>query len=78
VGPIGFLIIPHSNKRKNIDSFLFPGFHHIAAIQHKGLPIWDATHGLLYLSNIYILVTTSDGPGLVCLNGFVGHQGRNG
>ncbi|KIJ06008.1 hypothetical protein PAXINDRAFT_92621 [Paxillus involutus ATCC 200175] len=72
------VIIPGPNKPKNIDSFLFPGFHHIAAIQHEGLPIWDAARGLLYLSNIYILVATSDGPGLAYLNGLVGHQGRNG
>ncbi|KAF8834982.1 hypothetical protein BDN67DRAFT_913823, partial [Paxillus ammoniavirescens] len=72
------IIIPSPNKPKNINSFLFPNFHHIVAIQHEGLPIWDAACSLRYLSNIYILVATSDGPGLAYLNGLVGHQGRNG
>ncbi|KAG2052080.1 hypothetical protein BDR06DRAFT_863506, partial [Suillus hirtellus] len=35
------LIIPGPNKLKNINSFLFPGFHHLAAIQCEGLKIWD-------------------------------------
>ncbi|KAF8834821.1 hypothetical protein BDN67DRAFT_870585, partial [Paxillus ammoniavirescens] len=35
------IIIPSPNKSKDINSFLFPDFHHIAAIQHEGLPIWD-------------------------------------
>ncbi|KIJ61041.1 hypothetical protein HYDPIDRAFT_97543, partial [Hydnomerulius pinastri MD-312] len=30
------VVIPRPNKPKNIDLFLFPGFHHIATIQHKG------------------------------------------
>ncbi|KAH7916883.1 hypothetical protein BV22DRAFT_1027281, partial [Leucogyrophana mollusca] len=37
------VIIPGPNKPKNLDSFLFPGFHHLAAIQKEGLPIWDAS-----------------------------------
>ncbi|KIK95084.1 hypothetical protein PAXRUDRAFT_141559, partial [Paxillus rubicundulus Ve08.2h10] len=35
------IIIPGLNKPKNIDSLLFPGFHHVTALQHEGLPIWD-------------------------------------
>ncbi|KIJ09474.1 hypothetical protein PAXINDRAFT_87391 [Paxillus involutus ATCC 200175] len=35
------VIIPGPNKPKNIDFFLFPSFHHIAALQHEGPPVWD-------------------------------------
>ncbi|KIK76546.1 hypothetical protein PAXRUDRAFT_18124 [Paxillus rubicundulus Ve08.2h10] len=74
------VIIPGPNKPKNIDSFLFLGFQPIAAIQREGLPIWDVARGLMYLGNIYIIIATSDGPGLayLYLNGLVGHHGRNG
>ncbi|KAF8548237.1 hypothetical protein OG21DRAFT_1423449, partial [Imleria badia] len=72
------IIISGPNKLKNIDSFLFFGFHHIAAIQHEGLLIWDAAREKLYTSNIFLTVATSNGPGLAYLNGFVGHHGQNG
>ncbi|KIN96966.1 hypothetical protein M404DRAFT_161850, partial [Pisolithus tinctorius Marx 270] len=39
--PGGFILGP--NKPKNIDSFLFVGLHHLAALQRKGLCIWDAS-----------------------------------
>ncbi|KIK24141.1 hypothetical protein PISMIDRAFT_82983, partial [Pisolithus microcarpus 441] len=31
-----------------------------------------------YLSNLYLLFTTADGPGLVYWSGMVGHSGKNG
>ncbi|KAH7917471.1 hypothetical protein BV22DRAFT_989347, partial [Leucogyrophana mollusca] len=37
--PGGF--IPGPNKPKNVDSFLFPGLHHLAALQREGLRVWD-------------------------------------
>ncbi|KIK26896.1 hypothetical protein PISMIDRAFT_94090, partial [Pisolithus microcarpus 441] len=40
VCPGGF--IPGPNKPKNVDSFLFPGLHHLAALQNEGLSIWNA------------------------------------
>lgn len=72
------VVIPGPNKPKNIDSFLFPGFHHVAALQHEGLPIWDALQDTRYISNLFIALGTADGPGLAYLNGLVGHHGRNG
>ena len=39
-------IIPGPNKPKNLDSFLFPGLYHIAALQKEGLSIFDASQGL--------------------------------
>ncbi|KAG1727849.1 hypothetical protein EDD22DRAFT_789241, partial [Suillus occidentalis] len=35
-------VIPGPNKPKYIQSFLYPGFHHLAAIQWEGPSIWDA------------------------------------
>ena len=74
--PSGF--IPGPNKPKNIDSFLFPGFHHLAAIQQEGLSMWDPLTDGRYISNVYLLFTTADGPGLVYWDGMVGHSGKNG
>ena len=61
--PSGFISGP--NKPKHVDSFLFPGLHHLAALQHEGLPIWDLLTNSCYLSNVYLLFTTADGPGLI-------------
>ncbi|OSD03934.1 hypothetical protein PYCCODRAFT_1444119 [Trametes coccinea BRFM310] len=35
-------VIPGPEKPKNIESFIFPGLYHIAALQREGLKIWDA------------------------------------
>ncbi|KIJ18233.1 hypothetical protein PAXINDRAFT_22636, partial [Paxillus involutus ATCC 200175] len=32
-------VIPGPKKPCNLDSFLFPGFHHLAALQNEGLKI---------------------------------------
>ncbi|KAG1747849.1 uncharacterized protein EDB91DRAFT_1235805 [Suillus paluster] len=64
-------IIPGPNKPKNVDSFLFPGFHHPATIQKEGLH--QSYHSYLFLA-----LGTADGPGLVYLNGLVGHHGKHG
>jgi len=70
--------IPGPNKPKNIDSFLFVGLHHIAALQREGLHIWDASEDCTFKSGLYLLFKTADGPGLVCWDGMVGHSGRKG
>ncbi|KAG2059895.1 hypothetical protein BDR06DRAFT_873084, partial [Suillus hirtellus] len=36
-------IIPDPKRPKNFDLFIFPGLHHLCAIQTEGLPIWDGT-----------------------------------
>ncbi|KZT32395.1 hypothetical protein SISSUDRAFT_994105, partial [Sistotremastrum suecicum HHB10207 ss-3] len=41
--PGGF--IPGPKKPKNIDSFLFPSLHHLAALQKEGLKVWNALDG---------------------------------
>ena len=70
--------IPGPHKPKNVDSFLFPGIHHLAALQAEGLPIWNAQTDSQYISDLYLIFTTADGPGLVYWNGMVGHSGKNG
>ena len=74
--PGGF--IPGPKKPKNVDSFLFPGMHHLTGIQLKGLAMWDPITDSRYLSYVYLLFTTVDGPGLVYWDGMVGHSGKNG
>ncbi|EGO02441.1 hypothetical protein SERLA73DRAFT_47761 [Serpula lacrymans var. lacrymans S7.3] len=73
--PGGF--IPGPIKPKILDSFIFLGFYHIAAVQSKGLPIWDALRDVYYISNLFIAIAISNGPGLVYCNGFVGYHGKN-
>ena len=71
-------IIPGPNKPKIIESFLFPGLHHLSAIQKEGLPIWDASRDVLYISHPFLALVTADGPAMAYINGLVGHQGKNG
>lgn len=74
--PGGF--IPGPNKPKNIDSFLFPGLFHLAALQREGLRIWDAFADRLFLSHPFLALNTADGPAMAYLNGLVGHHGKYG
>ena len=71
--PGGF--IPGPNKPKNIDSFLFPGLQHVSALQKEGLSIWDASVKQRFSSRPFVVMATADGPGMVYLNGLVGHTG---
>ncbi|EKM49948.1 uncharacterized protein PHACADRAFT_200802 [Phanerochaete carnosa HHB-10118-sp] len=71
-------VIPGSNKPKNVDSFLFPGFQHIVALMREGLKIWDATTNHLFLSTLFIAYLAADGPGMQFINGLVGHSRRFG
>ncbi|OBZ71428.1 hypothetical protein A0H81_08373 [Grifola frondosa] len=71
-------IIPGPNKPKNVDSFLFPGIHHLSALQTEGLSIWDAHLGRKFTSYPFLALVTADGPGMTYLNGLVGHSGAYG
>jgi hypothetical protein len=71
-------IIPGPNKPKIIDSYLFPGLHHLSALQKEGLPIWNAFHRVPIISRLFFAVAMADGPGMTYLNGLVGHNGKNG
>jgi hypothetical protein len=70
--------IPGPNKPKNVDSFLYPSLHHLAALQKEGLKIWDAQEDRVFTSYPYLALATADGPGMTYLNGLVGHQGAFG
>ena len=74
--PGGF--IPGPNKPKIVDSFLFVGLHHLAALQREGLRIWDALRDVTFISRPFLALATADGPGMTYLNGLVGHHGKNG
>ena len=72
-------IIP--GKPKIVESFFYPGFQHIEAINQLpagGLPIWDARRDTTYVSQLFIVLVTVDGLGMVYLNGLVGHSGKIG
>ncbi|KAG2073940.1 hypothetical protein BDR04DRAFT_1127042 [Suillus decipiens] len=68
----------HPKKPKNLDSFIFPGLHHLCAIQAEGLPIWDGTLNRLFISNPFLFIATADGPGMAFLTGLVSHHGKMG
>lgn len=68
-------IVPGPNKPKRMDSFLFPTFHHIAALQKEGLTVWNSLKNELVMSNIFFYLTTADSPGSVYLTCLVGHSG---
>lgn len=71
-------IIPGPHKPKDIDSFLFPGFQHLAALMKEGLMLWDASTGRVFRSKVFLAFATADGPGMQFINGLVGHSGRRG
>jgi hypothetical protein len=71
-------VIPGPNKPKFLESYLFPGLHHLSAIQREGLVIWDASRDTLFTSHPFLALATADGPAMASINGLVGHQGRNG
>ncbi|KAI0372483.1 hypothetical protein BV20DRAFT_939965 [Pilatotrama ljubarskyi] len=70
-------VIPGPKKPKNVDSFLFPGLHHVSALR-DGLSVWHAARRCIFCSRIYVLLATADGPGMSYLSGLVGHQGCHG
>lgn len=71
-------VIPGPSKPKNVDSFLFPGLQHLAALMKEGLMIWDASTEELFKSYPFLAFLTADGPGMQYINGLVGHSGRYG
>ncbi|KAG6835383.1 hypothetical protein H0H93_001990 [Arthromyces matolae] len=72
-------ITPGPKKIKIVESCLFPSLHHIAAINKLGgLPVWNAQKKTLKKSKLYTVAATADGPGMVYLNGLVGHSGKIG
>ncbi|CDO78075.1 hypothetical protein BN946_scf185020.g1 [Trametes cinnabarina] len=71
-------VIPGPEKPKNIESFIFPGLYHIAALQREGLMVWDASKQCLFKTRPIIIFATADGPGMAGINSLVGHSGAQG
>ena len=71
-------IIPGPNNPKNIDTFLFPGLGHLAALQQETLAIWDSALQREVRSRIFLPLITADGPGMMHVTGFVGYHGKHG
>ncbi|KAH8828854.1 hypothetical protein DL96DRAFT_1554525 [Flagelloscypha sp. PMI_526] len=69
-------IIPGPNKPKHHDSFLFPSFYHVSALQREGLRIWKAVIALLVTASIFFALQCADGPGMATINGLTGHKGK--
>ncbi|KAG1823587.1 uncharacterized protein BJ212DRAFT_1476455 [Suillus subaureus] len=76
VHPGGF--IPGPNKPKNLDSFLIVGLHHLTALQNEGPVIWDSSRDVTFMSDLYLIFMTADGPRLIYWDGMVGHSRKNG
>ena len=59
--------------------FLFPGFHHLSALQCEGLKIWDSACNCDFLSQLMLYPACANGPArLLTMSNFIGHQGKNG
>ena len=74
--PGGF--IPGPNNPENVDSFIFPGLHHLSALMKEGLMIWDSARDIIFKSYPFMHLGTADGPGATYLNGLTGHSGAFG
>lgn len=74
--PAGF--IPGPGKPKNLDTFLFPGLHHISALQKDGLKVWDAFEGQIVTKRPQVYISTADAPGMADMSGVIGYKGAKG
>jgi hypothetical protein len=74
--PGGF--IPGPNNPENVDSFIFPGLHHLSALMKEGLMVWDSARDIVFKSDPFMHLGTADGPGATYLNGLTGHSGAFG
>ena len=75
--PGGFVGGPHHPQ--NIESFIFPGLYHIAALQNEGLAYFDAHRNLLVKdSRVLLPLGTADGVTMASIAGTVGHNGKFG
>ncbi|KAL7279560.1 hypothetical protein ACG7TL_005959 [Trametes sanguinea] len=72
------VIIPGPNHPQDLDSFLFPSFHHVAAVMREGLAVYHATLGQQVTSNLFFAFGMADGPGMAMFAGTVGHHGAFG
>ncbi len=73
-------IIPGPEKPKVLDSFLFPGLYHIAALQNEpgNLKVYDADRNEECLTCPVIILATADTPGMTQISGSTGHTAAKG
>ncbi|KAI0354178.1 hypothetical protein OH77DRAFT_1504872 [Trametes cingulata] len=71
-------IIPGPTKPKHFESFLFPGFHHVAALQNEGFSIWDAFRDVVFISRPWVFAAGADAIGAPDVTGLVSHHGKLG
>lgn len=73
-------IIPGPEKPKILDTFLFPGLYHIAALQQRpgNLPIYDASKDEDRSTCPHIILATADTLGMTTISGTTGHTGAKG
>ncbi|VDB92154.1 unnamed protein product [Peniophora sp. CBMAI 1063] len=69
-------VVPGPNKPKNLDSFIYTGLYHLAALMNEGLHVWDAASGATYVDRPFLAYVTADTPAMAALNGMVGHLSR--
>jgi hypothetical protein len=68
-------IFPGPRKPKHFISLLYPGIHHLSALQREGFRVWDAYDGQVHISRPFFNFGTADGLGVVYMNGLTGHVG---
>jgi hypothetical protein len=71
-------IIPGPEAPGDLDSFLFPGLAHLAALQREGLPIWNSYEQERTVAFLYLLLVLADSVAMAGISGSVGHHGRKG
>jgi hypothetical protein len=72
-------IVPGLKKPEEIDLFLFPLISHVAALQRKGLQVYDAyLDAYIPCAIPMIIFATADSLGSASMSGMVGHSGRFG
>ncbi|KAF8576504.1 hypothetical protein K439DRAFT_1285554, partial [Ramaria rubella] len=61
--PGGFILGP--NKSKHFNLFMLPGFHHVVALQNKGLKIWNSLEDNIFTSQPFFYLGTADSLGTI-------------
>ena len=71
-------VFPGPNKPRIVESFLYPSFHHLIALQKEGLHIWDSDRLFVFVSKPFFHFGTADSMGIVHINGLTGPTGAYG
>lgn len=68
-------IFPGPNAPEHLDSFLFPGLHHVIGLMKEGLKVWDALQERVVVDRPFFAFATADTTAMEKLLGFVGATG---